>query len=227
MEAAGDCDDTNTNINPQGREICDGADADEDCDGFADDGDPSVDDDGRTYVYADADGDGYGDPNTAMRACDLASGFAFDGRDCDDTDAATTIECAWLDLAVGSVGGPACRVRGSVSLACWNYGSPTIATPPIGPYLDVDLWDWNAGPYPACAVGADGALSCWNTDGTDVATDNAYGVDLRLTPVRSAPAGPAPKTQDCRRETAAKTCGDRSAIGPPTPDLSTAIWDRG
>jgi hypothetical protein len=38
--------------------------------------------------YADADGDGYGDPNVAVTACNAPVGFVDDPRDCDDSDAA-------------------------------------------------------------------------------------------------------------------------------------------
>ncbi|MDP2308927.1 MAG: MopE-related protein [Pseudomonadota bacterium] len=76
-----DCDDTDGLINPDGLEICNGAD--DDCDGTVDLGadDPST-------WYTDADGDSYGALATAVDACDAPSGTVTDGTDCDDTLAA-------------------------------------------------------------------------------------------------------------------------------------------
>ena len=74
-----DCDDTNPDIHP---------DADEYCDGIDNDCDTEVDEDAidATAWHDDADGDGYGDPSTSVRACDPASGQVADGTDCDDED---------------------------------------------------------------------------------------------------------------------------------------------
>jgi hypothetical protein len=82
-----DCDDTDVSISPGMPELCDPADVDEDCSGAADDADPNAA--GRTLVYVDADGDGFGDaqdPGTAL--CDVPTGYVLAGADCDDTDAA-------------------------------------------------------------------------------------------------------------------------------------------
>jgi hypothetical protein len=79
-----DCDDDNSAVNPGATEVCDAADVDEDCDGLADDADSSVT--GTSTFYEDDDADGYGSTTTAG-LCDLASGYAEVGGDCDDTDA--------------------------------------------------------------------------------------------------------------------------------------------
>lgn len=73
-----DCDDTDPDVHPGAPEVCDGDD--DDCDGRADQGEVE-----RWYV--DADGDGFGDPETGEWSCDPASGWVLDGTDCDDTDA--------------------------------------------------------------------------------------------------------------------------------------------
>lgn len=78
---AEDCDDSNPNISPGAAEICN--EMDDDCDAWIDEEDPSLSD-GIT-LYADADGDTYGDPAAAFVTCDPLSGTANYG-DCDDSD---------------------------------------------------------------------------------------------------------------------------------------------
>jgi hypothetical protein len=75
-----DCDDTQPTTFPGARELCDGED--NDCDAETDEG--------RTVYdwYPDLDGDGFGDPEGAVRDCRPPLGYLSDGRDCDDDDAA-------------------------------------------------------------------------------------------------------------------------------------------
>ncbi len=75
-----DCDDGDGAIHPGAEETCN--DQDDDCDGVTDD-DAS---DAATW-YADADGDGYGDPEDGYLGC-WTKGHVDDGSDCDDGDAA-------------------------------------------------------------------------------------------------------------------------------------------
>jgi hypothetical protein len=74
-----DCDDTNPDINPEAVEVCNGID--DNCDGLVDDSDPSV---LITEWYLDADGDGFGDPETALTECFQPLGFVDNDLDCDD-----------------------------------------------------------------------------------------------------------------------------------------------
>ncbi len=74
-----DCDDTNAGISFDAAEECDGID--QDCDTLIDDG--LIE---RTY-FADTDGDGFGDPNTLVKACMLPANASEDNTDCDDTHA--------------------------------------------------------------------------------------------------------------------------------------------
>jgi hypothetical protein len=77
-----DCDDTNSLVNPDAFEVCDGID--NDCDTLVDD----EDDDrvGASTFYADVDGDGYGDVGSTTLACWGPAGFVTDDNDCDDSD---------------------------------------------------------------------------------------------------------------------------------------------
>ena len=84
VAAAGDCDDDAVNISPLEDELCDSADVDEDCDGFADDDDPEGAD-GQTTWYADLDEDGFGDlTDPGVLRCDGESGEVADNSDCND-----------------------------------------------------------------------------------------------------------------------------------------------
>jgi hypothetical protein len=81
-----DCNDANGDVSPGGVEICDSADADEDCNGTADDLDSGAT--GKTLYYADSDADGYGansDPGTEY--CDPPSGVVLVRDDCNDNAA--------------------------------------------------------------------------------------------------------------------------------------------
>ena len=97
---AGDCDDTNETTNPGATDVC-GDGIDNNCDGNFDENCVEICDDGidndldglidcddsdcsgdvACVLYADNDGDGYGDPNTTVN-----SGVT-DNTDCDDNDA--------------------------------------------------------------------------------------------------------------------------------------------
>ena len=81
-----DCNDQDSAINPDAQEVCSGMD--EDCDGLVDDMDDSIDLSSTTTVYADMDGDSYGDSNAPFESCG-ATGYASDSSDCDDAGART------------------------------------------------------------------------------------------------------------------------------------------
>ena len=72
-----DCNDDDAAVNPDAEEVCDGVD--NNCDGQDDEGMNST-------WYADNDGDGFGDPNGAMEACEKPEGTVENDDDCDDDD---------------------------------------------------------------------------------------------------------------------------------------------
>ena len=77
---AGDCDDARSDVNPDADEVCN--DIDDDCDGEID-----VDAVDAAAWYLDADGDGFGDPDTLEYACTrLSSLFVSNDEDCDDSE---------------------------------------------------------------------------------------------------------------------------------------------
>ncbi len=82
-----DCNDTNPAISPAATEICDASDTDENCDGLADDADPSVSPDGMSTFYLDADSDGFGS-TVGAHSCDQPAGSVSNSDDCVDTNAA-------------------------------------------------------------------------------------------------------------------------------------------
>jgi Concanavalin A-like lectin/glucanases superfamily/Putative metal-binding motif len=77
-----DCDDSDSDVHPGADEWCNSID--DDCDGDTDEAGAF---DEATW-YADADGDGYGDPDTTSLACVAPSGTVAGDTDCDDNDAA-------------------------------------------------------------------------------------------------------------------------------------------
>ena len=79
VAVAGDCDDTDPTIFPGATEVCDGVD--NNCDGEVDEGVTET-------FHADTDGDGFGNPDAPLEACEQPSGFVADSSDCDDSTAA-------------------------------------------------------------------------------------------------------------------------------------------
>ncbi len=74
-----DCDDDDPSVNPGAEEDC--SETDRNCDG-----DPTADAVDRSIGFADGDGDGYGDPEQPIDACDPDVAVVVDGTDCNDED---------------------------------------------------------------------------------------------------------------------------------------------
>lgn len=75
---ASDCDDTDSTVNTNGIELCDGID--NNCDGTVDEGFPS------SEYFIDADGDNFGDPSQSIDACQKPIGYSINDEDCNDND---------------------------------------------------------------------------------------------------------------------------------------------
>ncbi len=85
---AQDCDDYNNTVSPAAEELCDGIDNDSDGVPGDDEGgwDEADAEDSETW-YADSDGDGFGDEDDSVQACEEPSGYIDEPGDCDDGDA--------------------------------------------------------------------------------------------------------------------------------------------
>ncbi len=84
VTVGGDCNDNSAAINPGATEICNNID--DDCDGLIDAADPSVV--GGSIWYIDADGDGFGNPNSSTLACTAPTGYVSNNLDCNDNSTA-------------------------------------------------------------------------------------------------------------------------------------------
>jgi len=74
----GDCNDNNANVNPAATEVCNGID---------DDCDTQIDETGQAATfYADADGDGFGNPAVSQQACTAPMGYVANNTDCNDNN---------------------------------------------------------------------------------------------------------------------------------------------
>ncbi len=81
-ELTGDCDDLDANVHPEALEVCYNG-IDDNCNGVEDEEDATS---GRIF-YADLDGDGYGNENYTLEACEKPEGYAAEKWDCQEDNA--------------------------------------------------------------------------------------------------------------------------------------------
>ena len=150
-----DCDDTEATVYPGAEEVCDDSDLDEDCDGLSDDDDLEGAADLGTF-YVDSDGDGYGDPDAAVAACDPSSGVVADSTDCDD--------------ASGDVNPGASEFCGGGDEDCDGAVDEDDSADATEWYLDDDGDGFGAGSPVASCVGPEGHVADGD-DCDDLASD--------------------------------------------------------
>jgi hypothetical protein len=140
-----DCDDTNAAVRPDAAEICDGVD--NDCDRLVDDEDSEVS--GATIWYADADGDGYGDPDLFAARCDAGDAPVVDrAGDCDPTSAAVSpaeaeLACDGLDNDCDAITPDSRDGDNDGALSCDDCDDGDPAFRPGAPDACGDGWDTN------------------------------------------------------------------------------------
>ncbi len=237
---ATDCDDGDAAINPDATEVCDPADTDEDCDGTADDSSAS----GTVPVYADTDGDGYGDAASTGMACEASAAWSLLDTDCDDTDDtvhpgatdtpgdAEDQDCdgAW-DCYVDADGDGAAgsSTVASADASCADAGEGTAAT---------DCNDADAAVHPGATEVCDALDTDENCDGSADGADasgavafytdadgDGYGDAASSTLACEAGAGTSVDGSDCDDTDAAVHPGAIEACGDPDLDCDGLTGD--
>jgi len=201
-----DCRDSDRDINPDGREVCDEQNLDENCNGLREDADPGADPLSMTTWYADYDLDGFGDPTTLVQGCDVGGIRSLNHLDCDDGNAAVGPDssCApfdgvWSGAADFSVHGiygysGSCDDSGSVTvsdassnqvsgtLVCnwYTYGYPVTLTL----YGTID-YPWGVSGYWTDAQSWFFVDPDWQTSFTGTFSADGSSLDLVLTGSRN------------------------------------------
>lgn len=142
-----DCDDGRSDARPGADELCNTLD--DDCDGAADE------DLGQTW-YADADGDGWGDPAAPTGACQAPDGHVDNTLDCDDTDARVPTGDGWC--------GPADSCLDLLEHGMSTGDGPYTIDPGTGA---VDVWcdmTLDGGGWTLLVVASDDGETTWTWD---------------------------------------------------------------
>ena len=144
----GDCNEAGSAVYPGAPESCNIYGIDFDCDGLINDDDPDVDPSTMATWYADADGDGYGDPAATTRACDPPAGTVTNATDCDDGDGTANprgVEICDDGIDQDCDGGPSpdCGIGGTLEIGyardpAWTLTAETFFDFAVGGDLDGD-----------------------------------------------------------------------------------------
>jgi hypothetical protein len=209
--ACEECDDGDAGVNPDAAEICDAVD--QDCDGL-------VDEEVTKTYYQDLDGDGYGDLDFPIEACELPAGYSELSGDCDDGVAAVYPGALELCNTVDDDCDGVTDEDDAVDAATWyndadsdGYGDPGAATvaceAPSGSVsnstdCDDGLSAVNPGAAELCNDRDDDCDSVTDEDdAADAATwysDNdgdGYGDPDKVSRACEAPEGAVSNAEDC------------------------------
>ncbi|MFT4974490.1 MAG: hypothetical protein ACI8S6_000373 [Myxococcota bacterium] len=201
----GDCNDSDATISPSAVELCDGID--NDCDGL-------VDEDVTRTAFADADEDGFGDPDTGADVCEFSDGAVANANDCDDTDDATypgsTEVCDGRDNDCDTLVDEDVTTTFYADADADGYGDPgaweEACAAPAGMVVDgTDCDDTTDAANPASAEICDeidndcdddvdeGVTTTWYQD----VDDDGYGIPGVTTEACVEPSGYAAESGDC------------------------------
>ncbi len=205
---ASDCDDSDSTIFPGADEDCN--DSDDDCDG-------EVDEELESSWYADADSDGFGDPETAIIDCEPGAGWVEDATDCDDANSAINPDASEIcneldDDCDGLVDDDDDSVTGT---STW--------------YIDAD----------ADGYGLDGSdtEACWQPSGTAGVAGDCDDADPAFNPGASEDDCTDPADYNCDGSTgysdddgdgyaACEDCDDSdAAVNPDASELCNGVDD--
>ncbi len=230
--ACNDCDDNNGAVHAGQNEVCNGLD--DDCDGQVDGSDAF----GAQPVYADVDGDGYGNLEDLQMACSPPEGYVADGTDCDDTNAGVhpgaAETCNGVDddcngkLDDDPVDAPTWYVDGDADGFGNDTFSSTACDAPPGYVAEAtDCNDLDPGSYPGATERCDGLDNDCNGVADDSAADwptwyidadgDGHGGDTGTVEACEQPPGYAVTPDDCD--------DTNPSVAPGAPEVCNDVDD--